>query len=73
MDMSYCIALLYEIVYAEYCVYMCVNCDVLVCSVAVDVTKREEVMKIVRSSISTKFIKKWCVRGLTDQAQGLGV
>ena len=52
---------------------MCVNCDVLVCSVAVDVTKREEVMKIVRSSISTKFIKKWCVRGLTDQAQGLGV
>lgn len=30
-------------------------------SVAVDVTKREEMMKIVRSSISTKFIKKWCV------------
>lgn len=36
-------------------------CNVLVCSVAVDVSKREEVMKIVRSSISTKFIKKWYV------------
>ena len=42
---------------------------IVCCSVAVDVTKREEMLKIVRSSISTKFIKKWCVKQLVWELQ----
>ena len=42
------------------------------CSVAVDVSTREEVMKIVRSSISTKFIKKWCVVWINGPDIGCG-
>ena len=35
-------------------------CCVLVhVSTEVDVTNREELLKIVRSSIGTKFVKKW--------------
>ena len=43
---------------------MCINS----LSTEVDVSNREELLKIIKSSIGTKFVKKWYVLHLVVEA-----